>query len=92
MPYLPGASFYLRNKEANGKIPKKRVFARKSAGSATPIAARQISIGASRCNEAPASPRPRALPQDIPEKGATRPPFSRTSTMPEAVNSCKDKN
>jgi len=49
MPYLPGASFYLRNKEAGGEIPKKRMLVEKSAGSATPIAAPQISIGASRC-------------------------------------------
>jgi hypothetical protein len=43
MPYLLGASFYLRKREAGGKIPKKRMFAKKSVGSATPIAARQIS-------------------------------------------------
>jgi len=42
MPYLLGASFYLRNKETGGKIPKRKSFVEKGAGSTTPIAAQQF--------------------------------------------------
>ena len=48
-------------------------------------AAREVKLIRPRCSNG-FSPLPRTS-HDMPEKGATRPPFSRTSTTPEAVNS-----